>query len=490
MSAATIAIRCLLIIALLTISRQALFAEPWLGSRYAKNCAGCHAPQRINVKPADRRCSLSCQGCHVNPNGGGIRSFYGKWNSNRWLKSFRSDILKHDLNVAAYPKQEYAKKRKSWEKAPDHFVFEKGFSLKETDESVDEDDYYWTYGRYKTIAKNKKHSLFQIPKKDPWRQMAMSKIDGGADFRWFSSLTSIETSTDSSTEKEKQWVSFPMSADFGLRYRPLYRNLHFVMENRYWGSPAKGLPRKTFLTSAKTRSLYTMVDDLPYNIFVMGGYYRPLFGNYDPYHYGLAQRMISHGLQGNSQAYNILFEALSVGTAPNVPYLNLHKIGNRVTNPDDRTEGFALNAGLRGVRYGQSLNYSYWRSKDKALNSSTEMHSIGFMVMLGSGNVMSYEGVSITRDEPDKDFRQGGVHTLDLYLRLWRELYLQSGYAAANVTPELLPGNSSQARAGFKMFLIPGVEMSLFFEAMKIRNDSSALTLSSQGLQSQVHAYF
>ena len=41
-------------------------AEPWLSTRYAQNCAGCHAPGRINLKAKDRRCSLSCQGCHVN----------------------------------------------------------------------------------------------------------------------------------------------------------------------------------------------------------------------------------------------------------------------------------------------------------------------------------------------------------------------------------------------------------------------------------------
>ena len=49
-----------------------LKAEPWLSTRFAQNCSGCHAPQRINKKPMDRRCTLSCQGCHVNPNGGAI----------------------------------------------------------------------------------------------------------------------------------------------------------------------------------------------------------------------------------------------------------------------------------------------------------------------------------------------------------------------------------------------------------------------------------
>ena len=465
---------------------ESLLAEPWLGSRYARNCSGCHAPQRINLKPIDRRCSLSCQGCHVNPNGGGLRSFYGKWTGNRWLKSFRSDLLKHDFNVATYPKQFYAKKKKKWKDVSNEFVFHKGYPLVETRREMNEDHYYWNYGRYKTTAKNKKHYLYQIPTKDPWRQMALSKFDGGIDLRWFSSSTTI----DVNGEKEKKWVSFPMSADFGLRYRPFYRKVHLVMENRYWGTPTKGVPKKSVLATSKTRSLYAMVDDLPYNIFVMGGYYRPLFGNYDPYHYGLSQRMISYGLQGNSQAYNIVYEAVSVGTAPNVPYLNVHKIGNRMTDTDNRTDGYALNLGFRGVRYGQSLNYSYWRTKDKAQNIDLQMHSVGFLVLVGKANVLSYEGVSIARDDRNNDFRQGGVHTLDFYYKFWKEFYWQSTVAFANVSQDLLPGSSRQIRSGLKVFLIPGLEMSMFLENSENKSNKSDLTIKANGFQSQVHAYF
>ena len=62
---------------------ESVFSEPWLSNRYAQNCSGCHAPGRKNLPFSHRRCTLSCQACHVNPNGGGMRNFYGKWTTQR-----------------------------------------------------------------------------------------------------------------------------------------------------------------------------------------------------------------------------------------------------------------------------------------------------------------------------------------------------------------------------------------------------------------------
>jgi hypothetical protein len=83
-------------------------AEPWLANRYAQNCAACHAPGRLNRETPDRRCTLTCQGCHVSPQGGGMRNQYGVWNQRHWLRSFQSDFLKDHPTPAPLKNQPYA----------------------------------------------------------------------------------------------------------------------------------------------------------------------------------------------------------------------------------------------------------------------------------------------------------------------------------------------------------------------------------------------
>jgi hypothetical protein len=59
-------------------------ATPMYSVSSAHACNTCHVEPTgwLNPDKADRRCTLDCQGCHVNPSGGGLRTplgeFYGE----------------------------------------------------------------------------------------------------------------------------------------------------------------------------------------------------------------------------------------------------------------------------------------------------------------------------------------------------------------------------------------------------------------------------
>lgn len=470
-------------------------AEPWLSTRFAQNCASCHAPGRKNLAPSARRCTLSCQGCHANPNGGGLRNQYGKWNEDRVLRMFRSDALRHAKLFAPLAQQHYGGQGSS-SSATKNLSLQQIPPLVEVETTEIDESQFQRNGREFEIVERDEY-LRQIPSGDPYRLLDERKVDAGGDIRWqLASFTYDDGNPTTPAPSKRTWKSFLMVGDFGIRHRPFYRKLNLVYEFRVQGNPSPGQSPENNLLSAKTRNVYALIDDLPYNIFVMGGLYRPLFGNYVPDHYQLAQEMVAFAVSDSNKTYALPpFKAISLGTAPNVPYLNFHLLGGQAGVQDDRTRGFAANAGLRFVTLGASVNYSYWRTEDRHTHRNTrnEMHSLGLAAKL-LRTVTSLEAVSLTKDVDVMDFRQGGVYTLDTYTQIWREFYFTLMHARANVHTDLKPGRAEQTKLGLRAFPIPGVDVIVYYEMREqtaidiVTNGRTTTKLN--GLTSQLHVYF
>lgn len=471
---------------------QTASAEPWLSTRFAQNCAACHAPGRINLQAKDRRCSLSCQGCHVNPNGGGLRSHYGKWNEDRVLRTW---ITKGEMHRSFFaPNKDQIYSKKPWKKLSKkqkrskkfrRAIRDRGLRLVTTDNPDVIDKEHDRYANpYDRVAKNRIEFLYQVPQEDPYREMFASKFDGGADFRWQWVNGELENKSSTGTVGDPVPIELDpwlMEGSFQLRYRPVYKKYHLVYESRMLGYPTSDW--KTTLSTSQTRSLYFMVDDLPYNVFAMYGFYKPLFGNYSPDHTLLSQKMTANTLNVSS-AYSIgPYEAISVGTAPNVPYGNLHLITGPMGGESD-IAGYALNTGLRFVSYGASVNYSYWNTEDGDLNSV--MHSLHLGAKFGIA-IINYEALSFAKDTKD-DFRQGGAHFLDLRLQAYKEIYGVFQYSLSNVKIDLSPGEANQLKVGVQGFLFPGVDVQLLYETLENLGEDGSGTSTNQ-ITSQLHLY-
>jgi hypothetical protein len=411
-----------------------------------------------------------------------MRSQYGKWTQERWLRTYFVDgLLTNKKKPAPFENQSYF--NKAWAD-----TVKKGGQLTKiqpppkkpiletvTDEDISAQKYSRKHEVFDYTEVSPELYAKQIPQVDPYNLERIFYLSGGADFRYF-----ILDRVNNTQNSGKSFRAFPMAADIQLRFKPIPEHLSLVTEARFLNGPGKSQLEKFFTNESHIRSAYVISDSLPYNSYVMAGLYRPLFGYYTPDHTTLAQTISGLGVRS-------IFLAASAGSSPNVPFINLHLIQPMAGGPEIR--GFAANFGGRFVTLGASFMFSYWRTQTKtgAVDLTKSMYSATGGLQLGPVTANA-EILHVNQEYAPGSADGGDVFTLDTQTQLWREIYFLMGGGYSNIARNLGEGKGLEWQVGLKSYLVAGADLELLF--INKKDTVANFETTTQDIQFQIHLFY
>lgn len=481
----------------LLLACTTLSALPQYTAREGRICDSCHAypfeteKQRAWQDPvlAERKCNLSCQTCHADPGGGGLRTVAGRYLANASLAVFNNEARPyHDQkrNLSDFVRYLVGTK-----KAPISTTVEPSPTTPQpkAQEGI-------------PPQKPAKYHTHEIPPnytlQDPmvygtaWQKPGQDRryapefgvygnlnadplLQLGGDMR----LAYVKTDTLDAL--------FPMQMDLGARLHPV-EHLSLVAVGGLVGQArSDGTRSRAFGEMATVRSAYAMLHELPYQMFFRGGLFQPSFGVRQEDHTAPVRQQFEMDL---SRRYSAVLGA-EAGFAANYPYLTASVFTNNGGNAPNSTDqsftinpqgiGSAVTGGWRDLLWGVGTSFMA-KSRSALYGGNLTAFSVdGYLnlgrlwlhfplTLLGEYAWGSYTGSGVVA----RDF---AANFLELNYLLFNGINLKANHHFYDA--DLSSRGNESGRFGLGVEFIPLTIMKFYFEyripwrvnAAQIRSD-------------------
>ncbi len=446
-------VAALIVFSILVVVTSRVQATPIFAARAGRTCDNCHVSPNKWVNPAlaERKCTLSCQGCHVDPAGGGMRTvsgrFYGRatvpaiatsprptsdWDRN--LFGRRDRATSYNDNIPYGPSTQ-ADSRAYMDSVSDGWAW--GSPPGQT-------RYGPFQGRYGGL------------RADPLLRF-------GADIRMAALFS-------------QSALAFPMQFDIGTMLHPVHHTT--ILMNV--GARGRVSGYSDTIDDSHTpyfRELFVMTHEWPWQTYAKAGRFVPSYGIKLDDHTNRIRREFE--LDGSLPESRVT--GVEVGFAPNYPFLqaSYFKMKSKYVVPDswnifdlDGGTGYAVNAGYREL--GWTVGGSYL-ARRRPLDEGGDTDTYGGYVVV---NPWFYSrGLPITfQTELDFGKRQrlsgkqakNMVYYAEIDWLVWNGVNVLVAYDWADPDRDVKDDHSSRYQIGAQLTPYPGVTLDARVRAMQV----------------------
>ena len=315
-------------------------ALPMYAQRSGRTCANCHVSPTLespegwdNPRLAERKCTLSCVACHVNPTGGGMRNASGRYYGQSTLSVYHTQDRSYtDLQKELLSDEQLYR-----------------FQQKFGDEAADLDG----DGRFIPSVWSEVLAGVGAAQRGNWTSAGkpvggptkMAFWDGRYDDLNADPLLSVGGDIRAAYWSGTNTI-FPMQVDLDAALHPVeHVTVMATAAARGRSSGVEDVARDP-RSPVFARDAFVMIHELPYFSWAKAGIFLPSFGTYIDDHTAFTREFFE--MDPSKSEDTVL--GVELGTAPNYPFATASVFRDQVTAADaDPGWGSALNFGYRDL---------------------------------------------------------------------------------------------------------------------------------------------